>query len=268
VRLCLVVIIAVACSWSGQLSAQTSALPAATARSRAEPSAATSEAYQQAISSAVEEYDTKNYAEAREQFRRAHALFPNARTLRGLAMAEFELRHYVESIDYFEQALASDVKPLEGALRADTLATRERARNYVGSVRVQVEPATAELVVDGAPRSIDAQPLQLVVGDHVLEFRALGRQPHRRTITIEGGQNQSIDVRLLELEAGAGSPAALLARARPTADKPLVKSWWLWGAVAVVAGGAAVTTALLLNRGGGQEEEDLITLHVPSAGAR
>jgi hypothetical protein len=67
-------------------------------------------------------------ARAREELRRAHAIFPNARTLRGLGMVEFELRSYVQSVQLLEQALAASVKPLDGKLRTDTEALLARAQ--------------------------------------------------------------------------------------------------------------------------------------------
>ena len=75
--------------------------------------------YSETISDAVHELELGNFAEAREQFRRAHAVSPNARTLRGLGVTEFELRNYGESAELLQQALDSDVKPLEGKLRSD-----------------------------------------------------------------------------------------------------------------------------------------------------
>ncbi|HEX6239538.1 MAG TPA: hypothetical protein VFZ61_01540, partial [Polyangiales bacterium] len=47
--------------------------------------------YADAIEQALSELEAANYPEAREEFQRAHAIYPNARTLRGLGMVEFEL---------------------------------------------------------------------------------------------------------------------------------------------------------------------------------
>ena len=52
--------------------------------------------YQRLVRQAIAEYAEHNFAEARALFARAHALEPNARTLRGLGMTAFELRSYAE----------------------------------------------------------------------------------------------------------------------------------------------------------------------------
>src|SRR5688572_7254192 len=53
--------------------------------------------YKRAVEEALKEYGLGHFEEARSLFRRAHGIYPNARTLRGLGMVEFELRHYVRA---------------------------------------------------------------------------------------------------------------------------------------------------------------------------
>src|SRR5262249_43441282 len=60
-------------------------------------------AVQGLIADAVAEYDAGHFEEARALFRRAQAEAPSARTLRGIGMASFELRDYVEA----DRALAA-----------------------------------------------------------------------------------------------------------------------------------------------------------------
>jgi hypothetical protein len=211
--------------------------------------------YKAAISAGVAEYEQKNFAESREQFRRAHALFPNARTLRGLGITEFELRNYGDSVSFLEQALASDAKRLEGPLREETEAVLARAKGYVGEVHLDLEPSAATVIVDGITVEIDPhKSLVLDVGDHVLEFRSEGRLAERRAIKVKGGQVESLHVVLPELvtESVAAPVAAPLAPAPSVRDSqhservPVYKRWWLWTTLGVVVAGAAVATALLL----------------------
>src|SRR3954468_5859705 len=61
--------------------------------------------YRSLLEEAVAEYDARRYEEARALFRRAHDLSPNARTMRGIGMASFELREYVEALRALEGAL-------------------------------------------------------------------------------------------------------------------------------------------------------------------
>lgn len=52
--------------------------------------AADSNTYTQAVTQGLQEFDEKDFAEARSHFLRAHALSPSARTLRALGMVEFD----------------------------------------------------------------------------------------------------------------------------------------------------------------------------------
>jgi hypothetical protein len=70
--------------------------------------------YAALIDEALAEHQALNFEEARTLFAKAHAIFPNARTLRGMGMMEFELRDYAAGAEQLEQALASQVRPLAG----------------------------------------------------------------------------------------------------------------------------------------------------------
>ncbi len=100
-------------------------------------------AYGQAIDEAVAAYDAGDFERARERFAEAHAVFANARTLRGLGKAEFELRNYGQSLAYLQASLASDQKPLDDRLREEVSALVQRARACVVEVHVLVEPDNA-----------------------------------------------------------------------------------------------------------------------------
>jgi hypothetical protein len=223
---------------------------AAQSASRMPASAAEPAGYKAAIDNAIEEFASNNLAEAREQFGRAHALFPNARTLRGLGMVEFELRNYAESIGWLRQALASEVKRLEGRLRAETEELLERANGYVGEVRLRVSPPGTSVSVDGVASEVSAQgSLVLAVGDHILEFRAEGRLSERRAFKLSGHQVLSMELTLTEpVEATPAKhgPSEGATSGPPSERTPIYKRWWLWTTVGVVLVGAGVTTALLL----------------------
>jgi hypothetical protein len=231
------------------------ALPAsADAQGRRAPLAKEPPGYREAIDTALQEVELGNYEEAREQFARAHALFPNARTLRGLGISEFELRRYVTAVGYLEQALASPIKPMEGGMRRDTEALLLRAKSYVGKLSLSLSPELASVIVDGATTIVNAgEPVLLDVGDHVLEFRAEGYATERREVSVRGGQGQELTVTLAALVPQA-VPAAEPTQAPPAAPleaprserTPVYKRWWLWTVVGVVVAGAAVGTALAL----------------------
>lgn len=198
-------------------------------------------AYRSTVEEALAEYAAKNYEEASSLFARAHALFPNARTLRGLGMAAFELRRYAESIRHLTAALASEVRPLEDALRADTEALRSRARGFVAQVLLRVDPERAALSLDGERLENPAPaPLLLPLGEHVIAAEASGYAPARRRLRVRGGELLQLELKL--------APLALSSSERER-ERRAYKSPWLWSAVGVAVVGAAVAAVLLATRG-------------------
>jgi tetratricopeptide (TPR) repeat protein len=205
--------------------------------------------YQALIDRAVTEYEAHNFAEARALFTDAHAVNPNARTLRGLGMVAFELKDYPESITRLDAALASRVKPLDGDLRKQTEELLARANAFVARYELDIKPALASsrIIVDGVPLEIaTGQALTLAVGEHVLEVQAPGYQEEKRALNVTGGEAQRIVIELQPIQAAP----ALATSAQPARREQSVwNSPWLWtGVGAVVAGG--VVAAVLLSSGG------------------
>jgi hypothetical protein len=175
--------------------------------------------YPEARALALSEYQAGNFEEARAEFRRAYRLFPNARMLRGIGMSEFELRNYGESIESLEDALRSDVRPLDASLRAETEALLTRAHNYIARVTLELQPGSAAVTVDRVPVTLGpGNMLLLRVGDHVLEFNAEGRASERRELRVDGGEQQTLRVTLSEpaVAPAPAPPAALTPGAETT----------------------------------------------------
>ncbi|MCZ7679746.1 MAG: sigma 54-interacting transcriptional regulator [Sandaracinaceae bacterium] len=84
------------------------ALALVPARARAQDGEAQ---YRALIEEAVVEFDAGRFPEARSLFLRAHDLAPNARTLRGVGMASFEMRDYVEAYRALSSSLDETVRP-------------------------------------------------------------------------------------------------------------------------------------------------------------
>jgi tetratricopeptide (TPR) repeat protein len=204
--------------------------------------------YAEAVTAALNELEADNYPEAREEFRRAHAIFPNARTLRGLGMVEFELRNYVQSVTLLEEALASNVRPLDGKLRTDAESLLARAQRYVGEVAIDVEPSEANLVVDGSPLRVnDKNVIRLEVGEHTLEAQAAGHIAEKRTVQVVGGERVDLRIRLSTPTAKAARESGQPGGAHEAERRPVYKKWWLWTTLAVVVAGGAATAAILLS---------------------
>lgn len=201
-------------------------------------------AYDLAIDQALDEHERGHFEEAREHFREAHEQFPNARTLRGLGKVEFELRNYGESVRFLEAALSEQARPLGAELRTEVETLLERARAYVGEVHVAVQPGTATVSVDGVTVASGPEAaLKLLVGDHVLEFRASGRLPERRQISVRGREQINVQVVLTPPDSSAQPASALPSERRP-AQPPAYKKWWVWTTVGVAVAGAATAVVV------------------------
>lgn len=93
--------------------------------------------YQPIYEQAVIESAAGGWERSRSLFARAHELYPNAYTLRGLGRAELELGHSSTAVALLEHALQSQVNPLTPQVRPETEQWLARAR------AAQVQPAPA-----------------------------------------------------------------------------------------------------------------------------
>ena len=236
----------VTCSLSARVQAQARGRELATEANEEPPE------YRATVGNALAEHEAGHFEEARTLMLQAHAMFPNARTLRGLGMVAFELRSYAESVRWLEQALASPVRPLEGELRGQTEALLTRARSFTGRLHVELTPATARLLLDGleiAP--LDRASLLLDVGEHALEAQAESYLPERRTVRVVGGEEQTLRLTLVPVATGPLRMDAqpLATPAEPSERRAWYRNPWLWVSVGVVVvAGAATATALALTR--------------------
>jgi len=198
--------------------------------------------YLRLIEAGLNEYYAHHFVEARALFAQAHALNPNARTLRVLGMAEFEMRRYPQSLEYLRAALASDVHALDDELRARTQELEQRALTFVGQVHVDLQPAAASIVIDDVSTALPASSLLILqAGEHTLEARADSYRTQRRKLDIKGGEELSLRI---TLERDLFKPAST---AQATSDRtPLYASPWLWTGVGVVLAGAATVLIFAL----------------------
>ena len=217
--------------------------------------------YRRAIGEALSEYRLGHFPEARALFTEAHQIYPNARTLRGLGMAAFELRNYRESIEYLEQALASEVKPLDGRLRGETESLLQRANRFVARIRLVLSPPDTAVTIDHHPVRLPPadKPLLIEPGLHVFEFNAEGHQSEQREIDVKGREIVTWTIQLAELPppppppapaaVAVPDPAQVAARAEPEPPpmmqasepaipaeppkRPVYKNPWLWVGVGI-----------------------------------
>jgi tetratricopeptide (TPR) repeat protein len=167
-------------------------------------------AYRAAIDDAVQEFSAGRWAEARTLFKRAHELSPNARTLRGMGMAAFEMRLYVQAKRELEAALRDTRKPLEGELRAHVERLILKAGAFVGRVQPAVEPPEGKLLIDGREPVLEPDGSVLLdVGRHVISATLDGYKPSNVRLSVEGGSDQVVRVPLEPLLASAPAVPAI-----------------------------------------------------------
>jgi hypothetical protein len=172
--------------------------------------------YRELLHKALQEYELGHWSEAKVFFSEAHALRPNARTLRGLGQTCYESRSYVEAIGFLEQALASQVQPLTDDMRHDVERFLSEARGFVSRLVVQLEPESAELRVDQQParRNPDGS-VSLDPGEHLISAQAPGYASLTRTVNADGGNEvmQQLSLQPLVRSEPPALPVALAAQA-------------------------------------------------------
>jgi hypothetical protein len=183
--------------------------------------------YRSVLEEAVSEYDAHRYEEARALFRRAHGLNPNARTLRGIGMASYELREYSDALRALEGALADQRRPLTAPQRREVEVLLERTRAFVGRFSIQPVPKEASVRVDGlvVPLGQDS-PLILGLGRHSVSAEAPHYVTETRQIEVIGGERQTLTFQLHPSEVAKepiGSARAAAGDKRllsPSGDRP------------------------------------------------
>lgn len=207
----------------GLVSVVLAVLAASSALAQAPQPKGGSPEYREAIRKALAEYELGNYPEAKLFFSDAHALYPNARTLRGLALTAYALRDYVAAVEYFEQALANQVQPLSSQLRSGVTEFLEQARRFVAHVELNVEPRTAELRIDERPltRAADGT-VMLNPGQHELVATAPDHETVVRRWNVEAGARSRLDIVLPRSPPVTAAPPPVAATPAPAQADPVV----------------------------------------------
>lgn len=202
------------------------------------------DAYRAAVRDALLEYDARHFEEARTLFRRAHDIEPNARTLRGIGMASFELRDYVTAVRALSAALVDTRKALTPEQREHTQGLLERSELFVDVFVLRINPPDTRVVIDG--QSLEPETdgtVRLGFGSHIVEASKPGYMVRTFTINVHGGERRDLIVNLERQSPlpmpppspGGRSPVAPDVPAAPAPEAPSVSAGWYWG-----AGGAAL----------------------------
>jgi hypothetical protein len=216
--------------------------------------------YSKMVASAIAEYDAGRLVEARALFMRAHQLQPSARTLRGLGLVEFDLRHYAEATRLLSLALEDTRVPLTDQLKKETAALVQQSNVFVGRYRLVRSPADASLTIDGTPSPTPVGPeVVLDVGDHLLAVEAPGYRAVERRLDVKGGEKEELRFALVPNSAptlppptaaepqedvfgASATPAPVKAPERAPEDSVFARrSTWGWVSLGLTVAAAAGT---------------------------
>jgi hypothetical protein len=216
----------------------------------AQTSASKSPEYKKAISEGLQEFAHGNYPEARAAFERAHAVAPNARTLRGMGLSAFESRDYLAAIGLLTQAIAHAEQPLTDTQRKEAVEVIARAQGNVATLEIELTPSTAALLVDGQPVLLQAGRLTLNPGEHRIEAHADGHESFSLTVDAQPGHTTK---HLLVLrQPGVATPLVIedhkpvtqATSAPPPSEQRSIGPYLLGGGGALVLITSAITGAL------------------------
>ncbi|HEX2675063.1 MAG TPA: tetratricopeptide repeat protein [Polyangiales bacterium] len=175
--------------------------------------------YKDLVDRALAESAAQRWPEARALFLQAHAVYPNARTLRGIGMVAFEIRDYVDAIRHLRLALLEPRRALDKQQRAETEKLLDRALSFAALYTLNDLPPRSQIVLDGRPVSAEPDGMLLVpLGQHSVEVRATDRMASAQ-ITVRGGEREPLPVAFEPALAAAAPPASTPAPA-PAAAEP------------------------------------------------
>jgi hypothetical protein len=211
----------------------------------------TPEGYKETLVQALQQVQQQRWPEAMALFEQAHAMYPNARTLRGLAIVSFESRRYADTLSYGEASVASSERPLNDKQKKHLQGLLEQARSFVGRFQVSLSPPEAELYVSGQAARLESGLLRVDAGQYELVARAPGHVDVVRQLSVRAGQEGRLDLQLpVEAPqpvsvAPVAVPADDAAKTRadePRHDESRGKRLWTWVAAgtALAVGGAAI----------------------------
>jgi hypothetical protein len=131
-------------------------------------------------------------------YRKAYEIARSARTAGQLGLAEMSLGYWTAAEGHLEEALAEGRNPWVEKTRPVLEHAQQVTQSHLGELRVEGQPAGAEVVINGAVvGTLPLQgPLRLNEGRFTLEVRAPGRRPMTTTLTLAGRGTERVQVAL------------------------------------------------------------------------
>lgn len=176
----------------------------------------------------VKLYRDANYKGALAEFEAAYRDKPGPGSLQNVALCLKALFRYAEAASTLRLLLTKHGEEVSAPEREAMEKTALEFEGLVGKLELQLEPAEAELSIDGrlVPREERARAIPLNVGEHTLLAEAPGFARHSRVVRIAGQQELRVALRLKPvsgfLTVISSDPKAAIA----VDDEPLAFHKW------------------------------------------
>lgn len=166
--------------------------------------AAQGDAYKQHMENGIKLFQDKNYDAAIVEFRAAYDLRPKASPLINIALAYKAQFKYPRAIDALKQALTQHESTLSPEDKAAAESEIKDMSRLLASLRVNVVPRQATLVIDGEeqPAGTADQPIVLGPGTHKIGARVEGYAEQEQTVTVVSGENDRVVTLALVADKG------------------------------------------------------------------
>jgi len=155
----------------------------------------------------VQLFDDGSFEAALAEFLRAYEIAPNYAVLYNIGQTYAELRRTPEAVRAFRQYLDEGGTSVPPRRRQEVERELARLERLVGRIALTVRPEVpATVYLDGteASRLPAESPLLAAAGEHEVEVRAEGFLPFRRSVTVAGGVEASVEAELTRAGVGGG----------------------------------------------------------------
>jgi tetratricopeptide (TPR) repeat protein len=223
----------------------TSSLPAYALSAPEAPADANVEEARQRFLRGAELFKEGSFDAALAEFSRAYELAPNFRLLYNLAQVQLERHDYAAALRYYRDYLAEGGAELDPERREQVEKEIAQLKSRVATLTVTSNVAGAELSIDGAlVGTLPLNPVIVSSGVRRLSLRKSGYTPVDRTLTVVGGDQPRVELRLETLKEGvARSPAP--GKAEPVESSSVHPGVWVGLAATGAFAGTAVVFGLL-----------------------
>lgn len=199
----------------------------------------------------------KQWPQARQSFLEAWKLRPHYQIAANLGRAELMVGAYRDAAEHLAFFLREAPAEVSAEDRAQAQQWLDEAKAKIGTIRVKVEPADAEVLLDGVALPAPLPPeVYVEPGKRVLEARREGRVSARRELELAAGQGEAVELVLAEVPPPAPPPKPAPPPEPAGGRSPVLIGVGIGTAVAAAATG----TVLVLMGAGKMSERDKVCI--------